>query len=360
MTDYLIVGLGLAGIAFCETLEKHGKSFKVISNHSQMSSKVAGGLYNPVVLKRFTPAWKAEEQLSMVQSFYTTLEHRLDVKLHFKTSILRLFANAGEQNLWFEAADKPLLSAYMLPAIHSYENPGISAPYGYGKVRHTGRVDTNMLLEAYAAHLRAKNLLVEESFDFNSLTITKEHVAYRSLQAKQLVLAMGYGLKQDPYFNYLPLEGNKGELLKIHCPDLKEKNVIKSSVFIIPLGKDTYRIGATYSRDDKTNQPTEAAREQLLKKLDRILKYPYSVLEHEVGVRPTVADRRPLVGRHPELGRLYVLNGFGSRGVMIAPYAASQLFHHIEDSRPLEEVMDVTRFIKKYVRRTRQPGGRSV
>ncbi|NNE77833.1 MAG: FAD-dependent oxidoreductase, partial [Pricia sp.] len=60
MLDYLVVGLGLAGIAFCEQLEKGNKTFKVISDTSQTASLVAGGLYNPVILKRFTLAWRAK------------------------------------------------------------------------------------------------------------------------------------------------------------------------------------------------------------------------------------------------------------------------------------------------------------
>ncbi len=70
MVDYLIVGLGLAGIAFCERLEEHSKTFMVINDDSQTSSNIAGGLYNPVILKRFNLAWKAHEQLGLIQHFY--------------------------------------------------------------------------------------------------------------------------------------------------------------------------------------------------------------------------------------------------------------------------------------------------
>jgi hypothetical protein len=31
--------------------------------NSQNSSKIAGGLYNPVILKRFSEVWQAQEQL---------------------------------------------------------------------------------------------------------------------------------------------------------------------------------------------------------------------------------------------------------------------------------------------------------
>ena len=55
--DYIIVGSGLASIMFAEQLRLHNKSFIVISNRSQQASVVASGLYNPVVLKRFTATW---------------------------------------------------------------------------------------------------------------------------------------------------------------------------------------------------------------------------------------------------------------------------------------------------------------
>jgi len=63
--DYIVVGCGLAGISFCEQLKANGKSFVVFDNQSQQSSIVAGGLYNPVVLKRFTSVWKSKELLEL-------------------------------------------------------------------------------------------------------------------------------------------------------------------------------------------------------------------------------------------------------------------------------------------------------
>ena len=63
--DYIIVGVGIAGISFCEQLRANGKTFVEFDNASQKSSTVAGGLYNPVVLKRFTSVWKSSEQLDL-------------------------------------------------------------------------------------------------------------------------------------------------------------------------------------------------------------------------------------------------------------------------------------------------------
>ncbi len=348
MHDYLIVGLGLAGIALCETLEEHGKRFLVISDHSQASSVVAAGLYNPVVLKRFNLAWNADGQLKTALPFYSKLEKKLKTPLDYKIPLLRRFASIEEQNLWFEAADKPALSPFMSLQLLENSNPNIEAPFGYGQVLHTGRVDTNMLVKAYAAYLAKSKRIMDTTFDFNELVANNEFIEYKGLKAKQIVFASGFGLKKNPYFNYLPLQGTKGELLTIHAPELKENHIIKASVFCIPLGEDRYRVGATYKWKDKTNVPTEEARLELQEKLEVFLKCRYELREHVAAVRPTVADRRPLVGKQPEYKNIYVLNGLGSRGVLIAPYASIQLFNHIEHQKPLNKDLDIARYAAKY------------
>ncbi len=75
--DYIIVGLGLAGLAFSKELEQHHKSFVVFEDNSQNSSIVAGGMYNPVILKRFTPVWNAIDQLEIALPFYEAIRKKI-------------------------------------------------------------------------------------------------------------------------------------------------------------------------------------------------------------------------------------------------------------------------------------------
>ncbi len=348
MLDYIVVGLGLAGLSFCEQLEKHGKSFQVISNNSQQASLVAGGLYNPVILKRFTMAWEARRQMQLAMPFYEALEEKLGVQIDIKVPVLRRFASLEEQNNWFAATDKQDLDYFLASGIVTNANKGIAAPFGMGLVKYTGRIATKQLIEAYKQYLDQKGLLLQQEFVFEDLEFKDTEVVYKTLKAKRIVFAEGYGLKANPYFNYLPLNGTKGELLTIHAPDLKEDSVIKSSVFIIPLGEDLYRVGATYKWKDKTNMPTEESKEELLSKLDTFVKSDYKVVDHVAGIRPTVVDRRPLVGQHPKYTSMFVLNGFGSRGVLIAPYASEALLKTMEHGAALDGDMDIHRFTKKY------------
>ncbi|MCB0443819.1 MAG: FAD-dependent oxidoreductase, partial [Flavobacterium sp.] len=55
---------------------------------------------------------------------------------------------------------------------------------------------------------------------------------------------------------------------------------------------------------------------------------------------------RPMLGTHPNYPNLHVLNGLGTRGVMLAPDMAKMLFEHIEFQQPLEKEIDIKRFKK--------------
>ena len=341
--DYLIVGSGIAGLMLCEQLRTRGKSFAVLSNTSQQASIVASGLYNPVVLKRFNMAWNADLHVPVALSAYKKLEEFFNIKVDDQRPIYRIFNSIEEQNNWFLACDKPKLQQFLVPKILDNNNPNIQASFGYGEVKFTGRVDTKLLLNSYLEYLKSKDLFIEETFDYSAINVTNV-VQYKGINAKNLIFAEGFGMKKNPFFNTLPLEGTKGELLVIHAPDLKSNVILKSSVFIIPIGDEQYLVGSTYAWNDYSNKPTESAKNEILEKLQKVISCSFKVVHHRAGIRPTVTDRRPLVGQHKAHKNLYVLNGLGSRGVLIAPSVAKDLIAFIEDGVPLPKEIDINRF----------------
>jgi len=176
------------------------------------------------------------------------------------------------------------------------------------------------------------------------LEIQNLNLNYNGISAKNIVFAEGFGIKQNPFFQHLPLNGTKGELLLINAPKLKINYVLKSSVFLIPVGGHNYIVGATYEWKDKTNNTTQKGKEELLNKLKIFLKCEFKVIKQLAGIRPTVIDRRPLVGVHIKYNNIFVVNGLGTRGVMIAPYVAKQLFDFIEKEKPLDREINISRF----------------
>jgi len=343
--DYIIVGSGLASIMFAEQLRLHNKSFIVISNRSQQASVVASGLYNPVVLKRFTATWNAAAHLESAIPKYVELEQLLGHKLDHVLPIHRVFNSVKEQNNWFLACDKPVLTNFLNPEIIPNTNSAVKAPFGFGAVNFTGRIDTQLLIESYREFLLKRNQYIEETFEYTDLKDNREGVEYRTLKARKIVFTEGFGVHKNPYFKYLPLEGTKGELITIHAPTLKLVVILKSSIFVIPMGEDRYLVGSTYEWTDKTNEPTQKSKIELIEKLERLIGCDYEIVDQRAGIRPTVVDRRPLVGQHPSHKNMHVLNGLGTRGVLVAPSMAKALYDSIEKGASLPAEIDISRFV---------------
>ncbi len=344
MVDYIIVGCGLAGIAFAETALQNKKTVLVINNQSQNSSKVAAGLYNPVILKRFTEVWQAKVQIDLLHEFYSDLEIKLNVALDYKMPLLRKFHSVEEQNNWFTASDKPNLSDFLSPNLITKKHNAIASPLGFGEVLYSGFVDTTLLLASYKSYLASIDSYLEETFEYDKLLLNTNCIQYKNCTAKQIVFAEGYGMLLNPFFSSLPLEGAKGELVLIKAPNLNLDVVVKTGIFILPLGNDIYKVGATYNWEDKTNTPTQAAKEELITALNELIQCDFEILNHLAGIRPTVKDRRPMLGMHSIHKNMYLLNGLGTRGVMLAPAMAKMLFEHIENKSELNSYVDIKRF----------------
>ena len=346
MKDYIIVGAGIAGISFAETCLNYNKSFVVFENGSQQSSKVAAGLYNPVILKRFSAVAGAQSQLDLLHAFYSAIEKRLTINLNYKLPILRKFFSVEEQNNWFVASEKISLTPFLSSVIKHTGISGINASFGFGEVLQTGYVDTSKLLQSYQKDLSNQKLLFKEDFDYSVLEIEEHFITYKSIQAKNIVFAEGFGIHANPFFNHLPLDGTKGELLIIRAPDLDLSVVINSSIFILPLGNGYFKVGATYHWTDKTPEPTVEARQELVDKLKETITCNFEIIDHQAGIRPTVKDRKPMIGKHTLYKNVYVLNGLGTRGVMLGPSMAKILLDHIENGSPIDAAIDIKRFNK--------------
>lgn len=344
MKDYLIVGFGLAGLNIAQELTQQDKTFTIIDNHTQNASSIAGGVINPLILKRFTKSWKVDEFLPYAVDRYQTLQNQVGEKLFYKLPIYRKIKSTREQNDWFIAADKPGLSAYMATPLKQLKN--LPSPYRYGEVEQTWWLNTKKLIHVYSSYLLQQNVFRKETFQYDDVILQSDFIQYQNITARKIIFCEGIQVLQNPYFLNLPLIGNKGEYLLLQIPQLKIKKVIKTAIALIPLGQGYYKFGATYSRDYTDLSPEKSARDFLIKKLEEIIDGPYTIVGQTTGIRPTVLDRRPLIGAHPKHPQLLILNGLGSHGILMAPLAAHWLYEYDQLQKPLPKVADVRRYPK--------------
>ncbi len=344
MFDFIIVGLGIAGWSFVRQLQENKRSFVVFDTSAENSTLASAGVFNPVILKRFTLAWKAAEYLPYALLQYKKYElENTGHQFIYDLPIYRKLTSVAEQNEWSSVSGRPVFEKYMNGISHEHL-PGIESPFGFGVMKNTGMIDVNLLLSVLRKQLKKQNLLRENRFDYKRVRFVKNHIEYEGLKAKYIVFTEGFGLKKNPFFGHLPLMGTKGEsiLVKLSKP---VNMIIKSNIFLAPLpGTGLHMAGATYNWTDKSLTPTSEARIHLAEKLQKLYHEPFEIVGQKAGIRPTVKDRRPLLGRHGEYENLFVFNGLGTRGVILAPRLAKMLFEHIVFDIPLPEKVDIKRF----------------
>ncbi|MFQ3340581.1 MAG: glycine oxidase [Flavobacteriaceae bacterium] len=343
MKHSIIVGLGLAGFHYARKLKKNKKDFLIIDQGDKAASRNAAGVCNPTVLKRYTMAWEGSQFFDYAISSYKEYEAETKQQFFHSLPIHRYFFSPSEQNQWSVAAQSSTLSRFLDPNFRSESSIGLKDQNGYGTVKEVGRLAINELLDVFIDSLLPSELL-EQVFDPSELEIFSNKVVYKGIEASQIVFCEGYGLKTNQWFNYLPLVGSKGEYLKIKAPLLSRKNIIKGSVFITPIKENEFWVGATFAPHDKTTLPTENAKQWLLSKLEALIEVPFQVIDHGAQIRPTVIDRRPLLGNHPTHKNLNVFNGLGTRGVMMAPLLSEWLYDFIELKKQLPEAVAINRF----------------
>jgi glycine oxidase len=343
--SYIVVGQGLAGSILTYELLKQGHSVTIIDSDSgARSSRVAAGIFHPLVFKRTTLTWKSDVLFDFLEEYYPELEKELGGKFYHPMPYLRYFASQGERENWLKFMADDEYKSFLGDVVDESPIEGVTSTFGVGLVKRSGWVYTNALLDLFEIYFIEKEILIADNFDYNLIDFKANKVAYKNLVADKIIFAEGYGITQNPYFNYLPLKATKGQVLTVEVVALAEDSIINRKVFALPLGDKQFKVGATYEWEWKHEEPTPELRADLETKLTGLVDLSFEVVSHQAGIRPSVHDRRPLIGLHPQHPQLAVFNGMGSKGVMIAPYFAKEFVSYLNSSGELDKEIDIKRF----------------
>ncbi|WP_310398020.1 FAD-dependent oxidoreductase [Hymenobacter sp.] len=331
--DFLVVGHGIAGATLAYVLRQRGHQVLVYDpGQANSASNVAAGLMNPVAGKRFALTWRAADLLPFAAAFYRELEQRYQQPFFTETPILKLFASLEEQNaVLARSADRPWGDFLAGLATADPGLAGVNGPFGGAWLRHGGHVAVRELLAALAADGTRDGWLRHEAFDWTRLVLDPAAVTYAGqVRARHVICCEGAAAVRNPYFGWLPLTPNQGEVLDVTCAGLSAAQVLNRGAYVVPLGAGRFRVGATYRWPPFADGPTAVGREELAARLVVLTDLPFAVVEQRAGVRPAVRDRKPLLGPHPTLPVLSFCGGYGSKGVMLAPRLATLLADNLE------------------------------
>ncbi len=346
MNTIIVVGGGIAGSTMAYTLLQAGHKV-VLINNTQLpyASSVAAGLYNPIVFKRIVPTWLANEVIPYCKQFYTNVETNTNASFHFNIPILKLLTEQQEVDLWH----KQQLNATIAPWLGSTTTHTINGIHnkhaGKATVNHSGWVNVPLLLQAYTSYFatHANCTCINEQVNYQQIQVSTQAINYKHITANAILFAEGVYVSQNPYFNHIQMKPTKGDVFKITA-NLPADYVLNKGCFLIPYAPQQFIVGATYNWHDTTWDATPEGRDELLAKLNDIVAVPFAITQHSAGIRPTTHDRRPTLGAHPVHKNIFVFNGLGTKGVLLAPYLANHLMEHIYNNVTLMPEVNVDRY----------------
>ncbi len=349
--DYIIVGQGIVGSVMALTLMRMGRRVLVIDKPSlSSSSRVAAGVYNPFNFRQMMNNWRAVEMIEAAKSIYKYAEdcsanELAGNKIFTERKILKIFTSEDERILWEHACvEKTGLLADEKIRENEFGD-AIMAPYGIGVVNNGGSIDTCMLLYSTTEKLKEENGFCEEEFFPELLVQNENEIIYNErFSAKHLIFCEGHLNTKNPWFNFIPIKPAKGQLLHVYIPGLQLTEVINRGCYLLPLGNERFVLGSTFDNDVVDEIPTKNAEEDLLVRVQKFLSLPVRIESRFAGIRPAVQDRRPIIGTHPEHKRISIINGMGSKAVLLSPWLAEKLVGSIERGEVLPVEVGIGRF----------------
>jgi glycine oxidase len=348
VTDYnfIIVGQGIAGSLLAHQLINAGQKVLVIDDHNPTGATiVSSGVMNPITGRGYTKTWLADEIFPFAESTFKQIEAETQSNFLSPLSILKIFPSVKDINDWSARCKSEGYEAYLNnDSIIRLNGEQVHNPHGCFEVSGGMRLDVITFIEAYRQYLKTNDCLLNETFDFSALGLTAQGVSYKGNTAQKIIFSEGAAVVNNPYFNHLPFRYNKGQSLIIDIPGYSETCMLKGEALILPYKNGLYYVGATYENNFTTTGPTEAGKNEMLAKINEMLACPYKVVDHVSGVRPTVKDRRPMIGVHPQHPQVALFNGMGTKGISLAPYFAQHFTEHLLSGVPLMPAVDMKRF----------------
>ena len=344
--EFLIVGNGLAGtmLAF-EMLQRH-IDFRILASPlKSRASEVAAGMFNPLVFKRLTKSWMADELLPVMNNKFRALEKLLESRFYFEKPILKPLSEQ-EKQLWIAKKTDPEFSKYIASVKNNSPEKRVKPAAGYGIVEGSGYVNLTRFLDLSDRYFREKGVLIQTEFDSNKINPGEKYFDAEHGRAEKIVFCEGAHLIDNPFFPFIRLVPTKGEVLQVVTPELDENFILNKKVFVLPVGNHRFKVGSTYEWKDLSELPTQKGKRSIIERFEKLVAVDYAVEQHWAGIRPAVSDRRPVLGVHPKYRNLSVFNGLGTKGVMLAPYFAEKMVKHLlVKDYELKQEVDIRRFL---------------
>ncbi len=330
--DTLIAGQGLAGSLLAWQLLQRGESVLVVDDQGPAAaSRVAAGMINPLAGRRLALYPNTALYLEEAYATYAELAEAFGKPFFFPVPIHRYFQNEAEQTRHEERRQDPEFAPYL----------GEQLDGGFVTLGG-GWVDVPALLKSIRDWLSTAGYLRKATIDYNELQVSADSVLWGDVEAQRVIFCEGWRGARNPWFDWLPWDPVKGEILSVQGDALQRDRILNRGKWLVPGPENSFRAGATYDREAFDDLPTEAGNAEILAGLRVLLPgETLQITDRQAGVRPGTRTQHPFLGRHPGYNPLAILNGFGSKGTLLIPRLAKLFCDHLSKGYSLPSNMDV-------------------
>jgi tRNA 5-methylaminomethyl-2-thiouridine biosynthesis bifunctional protein len=370
--DVAVIGAGINGASIAYELTQAGKRVLVLEREAVAAggSGAAGAFISP----KFS---KAGELKALIEEAF------LYSLYFYSKNFPEAFHSAKLLHIAKDEKDDALLQAFKekttLPLLEVTDAE-------LSSLTQAARAREHISLQAGVVDAKAvcESMLVGVDVVFEALEHFSKEDGFWKLndahRAKEIVFATGAyePVYEEPYIELRGVWGHRIDVLGSRRSDLS----IHQFVSISPSSDDgSFAIGATHNvhyHPQKTKEPydIEAGRAELLEKAERTLDVgDVKIVKDYMGLRSGSFDYLPIIGalvdtkRSIEKGTkayrvkkqdyakfsyhegLYMINGSGGYGFVLAPLLAKMLREHMLQKQPIAKQLTPARFFGRWVKR---------
>ncbi len=327
--DFIIVGLGWAGSMVAYELVKKGYAVAIYDNDFPFAATPnTAAIINPISGKKRNTVANYELYFKVAQDYYNELAVFFDQSFLSKKPILLL-------NEIESITQKSSLLNPFIKNLSTHENNMVDKAFGIQvqdrqKIDEAFLVDAKNLMQHIKQFLNNKAVIHNKTFETKKVLWQTDGVQYENLFANKIIFTRGaIEQKDNNIIDAKCFTPNRGDHLTVMIPDLSEDYIYDIGMRLVPLGNHMFWMGSNNIWDINSvafNVDFRANATQLLKYK---LKYPFQILDYNIGFRPTTPGQKVIIEQVEEKPFTYIFNGLGTRGFSLGPYYLQQFLHLI-------------------------------